>query len=161
MSVRTVHTEAAPAAIGPYSQAAIGGGLVCTAGQIALDPATVDLVEGDVVAQARRVFTNLFSNSSGNPPFSTAISEIPLNGSSGFLIDDAPRISTRLSTNLVQDGEELGLAVIFPTSQNNILQSRFVTPNSASWNFGFQRELFFDLGTDNRKQMEEPPKIQF
>lgn len=59
MSVRTVHTEAAPAAIGPYSQAAIGGGLVCTAGQIALDPATGDLVEGDVVAQARRVFTNL------------------------------------------------------------------------------------------------------
>jgi 2-iminobutanoate/2-iminopropanoate deaminase len=59
VSVRTVHTEAAPAAIGPYSQAAIGGGLVCTAGQIALDPATGDLVEGDVVAQARRVFTNL------------------------------------------------------------------------------------------------------
>lgn len=59
MSVRTVHTEAAPAAIGPYSQAVIGGGLVCTAGQIALDPATGDLVEGDVVAQARRVFANL------------------------------------------------------------------------------------------------------
>lgn len=59
MSVRTVHTDAAPAAIGPYSQAAIGGGLLCTAGQIALDPATGGIVEGDVVAQARRVFTNL------------------------------------------------------------------------------------------------------
>jgi 2-iminobutanoate/2-iminopropanoate deaminase len=59
VSVRTVHTDAAPAAIGPYSQAVIGGGLLYTAGQIALDPATGELVEGDVVAQARRVFTNL------------------------------------------------------------------------------------------------------
>ncbi|HEU4630119.1 MAG TPA: RidA family protein [Gemmatimonadaceae bacterium] len=59
MSVRTVHTDAAPAAIGPYSQATIGGGLLCTAGQIPLDPATGELVDGDVVAQARRVFANL------------------------------------------------------------------------------------------------------
>ncbi|MBS1797984.1 MAG: TonB-dependent receptor [Acidobacteria bacterium] len=88
-----------------------------------------------------RVFTNLFSNSSGNPPFSTAIFEIPLNGSGGFLIDDTPRLATRPSTNLVQDGDELGLAVIFPTARNNTLQKKFVTPNSASWNFGFQREL--------------------
>ncbi len=59
MSLRTVHTDDAPAAIGPYSQAVVGGGLLYTAGQIALDPATGNLVEGDVVAQARRVFTNL------------------------------------------------------------------------------------------------------
>lgn len=59
MSVRTVHTDAAPAAIGPYSQATIGGGLLYTAGQIALDPATGQLIDGDVVAQARRVFDNL------------------------------------------------------------------------------------------------------
>ncbi|MEP6901460.1 MAG: hypothetical protein ABJA66_06895, partial [Actinomycetota bacterium] len=88
-----------------------------------------------------RVFTNLFSNSSGNPPFSTAIQEIPLNGTGGFLIDDAARLAARTSTNLVQDGDELGLAVIFPNARNNILQKKFVTPNSASWNFGFQREL--------------------
>ncbi len=88
-----------------------------------------------------RIFTNLFGNSSGNPPFSTAIFEIPLNGSGGFLIDDTPRITPRTATNLVQDGEELGLAVIFPTAQNNILQQKFVTPNSASWNFGYQREI--------------------
>ncbi len=59
MTVRTVHTDAAPAAIGPYSQATIGGGLLYTAGQIALDPATGQIVEGDVVAQTRRVFANL------------------------------------------------------------------------------------------------------
>lgn len=59
MTVRTVHTEAAPAAIGPYSQATIGGGLLYTAGQIALDPATGQIVDGDVVAQTRRVLANL------------------------------------------------------------------------------------------------------
>lgn len=88
-----------------------------------------------------RVFTNLFSNSSGNPPFSTAIFNIPLNGTGGFLIDDTARIPAGIATNLVQDGDELGLAVIFPNSRNNTLQKKFVTPNSASWNFGFQREL--------------------
>ena len=59
MTVRTLHTDAAPAAIGPYSQATIGGGLLCTAGQIALDPATGQMVEGDVDAQTRRVLRNL------------------------------------------------------------------------------------------------------
>lgn len=59
MTVRTVHTDAAPAAIGPYSQATIAGGLLYTAGQIALDPASGQIVEGDVVAQTRRVFANL------------------------------------------------------------------------------------------------------
>ena len=59
MSVRTIHTDAAPAAIGPYSQATVGAGLIFTAGQIPMDPATGEIVEGDVVAQARRVFANL------------------------------------------------------------------------------------------------------
>ena len=88
-----------------------------------------------------RIFTNLFGNSSGNPPFSNAIQDIPLNSGGNFLIDDTPRIPTGTGTNLVVEGQELGLAVIFPTAQNNILQQKFVTPNSASWNFGFQREL--------------------
>ena len=49
---RIVNTEGAPAAIGPYSQAVIHGGLVWTAGQIPLDPATGELVgQGDVVQQ--------------------------------------------------------------------------------------------------------------
>ena len=54
-----VHTPQAPAAIGPYSQAVVANGMVFTAGQIALDPATMEVVEGDVVAQAERVLANL------------------------------------------------------------------------------------------------------
>jgi 2-iminobutanoate/2-iminopropanoate deaminase len=54
-----VHTEKAPAAIGPYSQAVIANGLVFTAGQIALDPATGQVVPGGIAEQTDRVFTNL------------------------------------------------------------------------------------------------------
>ncbi len=59
MTVQTVHTDSAPAAIGPYSQAVIANGMLFTAGQIALDPATAQVVEGDVVAQTEQVFRNL------------------------------------------------------------------------------------------------------
>jgi 2-iminobutanoate/2-iminopropanoate deaminase len=59
VSVRIVHTDQAPAAIGPYSQAVIAGSLVFTAGQIALDPATGQIVSGDVTAQTERVLLNL------------------------------------------------------------------------------------------------------
>jgi 2-iminobutanoate/2-iminopropanoate deaminase len=54
-----VHTPQAPAAIGPYSQAIVANGMVFTAGQIALDPTTMEVVEGDVVAQTERVLANL------------------------------------------------------------------------------------------------------
>jgi len=54
-----VATESAPKAIGPYSQAVKANGLLYTSGQIALDPKTGNLVEGDFAAQARRVFENL------------------------------------------------------------------------------------------------------
>lgn len=57
--LRTVHTDRAPAAIGPYSQGIVANGVLYTAGQIALDPATMQVVEGDVVAQAEQVLTNL------------------------------------------------------------------------------------------------------
>lgn len=57
--IRIVATDRAPAAIGPYSQAVVHGGLLYTAGQIPLDPATGELVEGDVRQQAERVFANL------------------------------------------------------------------------------------------------------
>jgi len=57
--MRTVSTPAAPAAIGPYSQAVVAGGLVYTAGQIALIPATMQVLEGDVAAQTQQVFANL------------------------------------------------------------------------------------------------------
>ncbi len=55
----TVVTDDAPKAIGPYSQAIVANGFVFTSGQIAIDPATNTLVEGDVAVQARRVLTNL------------------------------------------------------------------------------------------------------
>jgi 2-iminobutanoate/2-iminopropanoate deaminase len=57
--VKHVNTEKAPAAIGPYSQGAIAGGLLFSAGQIALDPATGQLIEGDIDAQTERVMENL------------------------------------------------------------------------------------------------------
>ena len=59
MSVRIVHTENAPAAIGPYSQAVVAGNFLFTAGQIALDPATGQIMQGDVSAQTERVMSNL------------------------------------------------------------------------------------------------------
>ncbi len=59
MSVRIVHTENAPAAIGPYSQAIVAGNFLFTAGQIALDPATGQIVQGDVTEQTERVMRNL------------------------------------------------------------------------------------------------------
>lgn len=54
-----IATESAPKAIGPYSQAVIANGLLFTSGQIALDPKSGNVVEGDFSAQARRVFENL------------------------------------------------------------------------------------------------------
>jgi 2-iminobutanoate/2-iminopropanoate deaminase len=55
----SIQTAGAPAAIGPYSQAMAVGELVFTAGQIALDPATMAVVPGDVAAQTERVLQNL------------------------------------------------------------------------------------------------------
>ena len=56
---RAVHTDLAPAAIGPYSQAIVAAGLVHCSGQIAIDPATQQIIEGDVTAQAERCLENL------------------------------------------------------------------------------------------------------
>jgi 2-iminobutanoate/2-iminopropanoate deaminase len=54
-----VATDDAPKAIGPYSQAVGHHGILYTSGQIALDPATGEIVPGDFAAQANRVFDNL------------------------------------------------------------------------------------------------------
>jgi 2-iminobutanoate/2-iminopropanoate deaminase len=56
---RAVSSPSAPAAIGPYSQAIRAGSLLFLSGQIPLDPATGQLVEGDIAAQTHRVFKNL------------------------------------------------------------------------------------------------------
>ncbi len=59
MSKETFHTDAAPAAIGTYSQAVRTGNLVFISGQIPFVPATMEVVEGDFAARARQVFANL------------------------------------------------------------------------------------------------------
>ena len=59
MASKAVSTEKAPKAIGPYSQAIVSGDLVFTSGQVALDPQTQQMVQGDVRAQAERVMENL------------------------------------------------------------------------------------------------------
>ena len=61
MSIRTVQSDSAPAAIGPYSQGVVAGGFLFTAGQIALDPASGQIVAGEVAAQAERVLANLLA----------------------------------------------------------------------------------------------------
>ena len=57
--MRVIHTDHAPAAIGPYSQAMISGGFVFTSGQVAFDAATGDLVGENVTEQAEQVMRNL------------------------------------------------------------------------------------------------------
>ena len=59
MPVQTISTEQAPAAIGPYSQATTAGGFLFTAGQIPLDPKSMEIVAGDVVPQTKQVLANL------------------------------------------------------------------------------------------------------
>jgi 2-iminobutanoate/2-iminopropanoate deaminase len=59
VSQKVVHTDQAPAAIGPYSQGIVANGLLFTAGQIALDPGTGQVVSGGVGEQTERVLQNL------------------------------------------------------------------------------------------------------
>ena len=54
-----ISTKNAPQAIGPYSQAVVSAGMIYTSGQIALDPATGQLVEGEIREQTKRVIQNL------------------------------------------------------------------------------------------------------
>lgn len=76
-----ISSSAAPAAIGPYSQAIKVGNSVWVSGQIPLDPETMELVPGDIDSQARRVFSNL-----------AAIAE-----AAGGSLDDAVKINISLT----------------------------------------------------------------
>lgn len=58
-SKKAVQSDAAPKALGPYSQAIVAGGMVYCAGQIPLDPATGDLVDGGIAEQTHQVLRNL------------------------------------------------------------------------------------------------------
>ena len=57
--LKRIQTDKAPHAIGPYSQGIVTGGMLYTAGQIPLDPATGELIGGDIKAQTKRVLDNL------------------------------------------------------------------------------------------------------
>ena len=59
MSKQVIHSDDAPAAIGTYSQAVRLGDIVFLSGQIPLDPATMEIVDGDFEARAEQVFKNL------------------------------------------------------------------------------------------------------
>ena len=59
MTLETIHTEAAPAAIGPYSQAIAAGAFRFVSGQLGLDPRTGELVGDDLASQARQALENL------------------------------------------------------------------------------------------------------
>ncbi len=59
MDIQSARSEDAPRAVGPYSQAILAGELVFCSGQIPLDPATGQLLEGDIAAQTGRVLDNL------------------------------------------------------------------------------------------------------
>jgi len=61
MTKEAIHSDGAPSAIGTYSQAIRAGQFVFMSGQIPLDPATMEIVDGDFEARARRVFDNLKS----------------------------------------------------------------------------------------------------
>lgn len=60
-TLNAINTAAAPAAIGPYSQAIKTGGLVFLSGQIPLDPQTMEVIEGGIAAQTHQVFKNLIA----------------------------------------------------------------------------------------------------
>ena len=59
MDVRSISAADAPKALGPYSQAIVAGDLIFCAGQVPIDPASGQMVEGDIAAQTRRVLDNL------------------------------------------------------------------------------------------------------
>lgn len=57
--MQSIHTDRAPKAIGPYSQAIKAGGMIFASGQIPLDPATMQMIEGEIAAQTEQVLNNM------------------------------------------------------------------------------------------------------
>lgn len=59
MEMKKIHTDNAPAAIGPYSQAIVAGGMVYTSGQIAINPASGEVEASDITGQTEQIMKNL------------------------------------------------------------------------------------------------------
>lgn len=57
--MKTIHTDKAPAAVGPYSQAKVAGGFLFASGQVAINPVTGSVVEGGIEAQTEQVCKNI------------------------------------------------------------------------------------------------------
>jgi hypothetical protein len=94
-----------------------------------------------------RVFTNLFGNSSANPPFQRdfqfLFDFLGANGFTGGIFDEGgniPRVPTQETSPFAFNGDEL-IPVLFALPGNNQFQKKFATPYTQSWNFGLQREL--------------------
>ena len=87
-----------------------------------------------------RVFSNLFTNTSGNPPFSNSI----VNRFVLDVIQNVPRAETLESSPVVEEGAQQ-IPLLFPLPGNNPFQSKFSTPYAQSWNFGIQRQFGGDF----------------
>ena len=87
---KPVHTDAAPAAIGPYSQAIRAGDFLFVSGQLGLDPATKKLVEGGVAAEAGRALENIGAilEAAGGTPADVVKTTVLLQS-----MDDFPRLN--------------------------------------------------------------------
>ena len=72
-----ISTDQAPKAIGPYSQAIRAAGLIFTSGQVALDPATQQVVAGDVAAQTDRVLKNMADFAAMNEVYGRYFTQTP------------------------------------------------------------------------------------
>jgi hypothetical protein len=86
-----------------------------------------------------RVFTNLFGNSSANPPFQRDFFQFV-----GDFIENVPGVPTQNPSPLAQDGEFI-FPVLFALPGNNQLEKKFAMPYTQSWNFGMQRQFRGDL----------------
>jgi len=82
-----------------------------------------------------RIFSNLFTNTSSNPPFQNQVNQFALD-----VIQNIPRAQTLGPITSIEDGAGLA-TLIFPLPGNNPFQDKFATPYTQSWNFGFQRQL--------------------
>jgi 2-iminobutanoate/2-iminopropanoate deaminase len=122
--VKQVKTDKAPAAIGPYSQAIISGGFLFSAGQIALDPQSGQIVDGGITAQTERVMANLSAvlsaaNLGWGDVVKTTVylhdmADFPkVNEIYGNLLGDArPARSTVQVANLVQPGMLVEIEIV-------------------------------------------------
>lgn len=93
-----------------------------------------------------RVFGNLFSNARGNPPFQQDFAVFPPESVFVPTLDNIPRPPVLVPSRFVfgargNSSGPLIFPVIFPRPGNNQFQSKFATPYTEAWNFGFQREL--------------------